>query len=94
MLYNKPATYDHFRLFGCLGYCSTIKAHRDKFSPRSDQCVFIGYPARIKGYKLLHLQTKKIIISRDVFFYEHIFPFKLNTQQDIPVAISDSGLNF
>ena len=29
----------------------------------------------MKGYKVLNLQTRKIIISRDVIFHESIFPF-------------------
>lgn len=49
MLYNKPATYDHFRSFGCLCYCSTLKELRNKFDRRAYQCVFVGYPLGIKG---------------------------------------------
>ncbi|GMJ01127.1 hypothetical protein HRI_003781900 [Hibiscus trionum] len=29
----------------------------------------------MKGYKIYVLQTRSIIISRDVVFHEHIFPF-------------------
>ncbi|XP_019230719.1 PREDICTED: uncharacterized protein LOC109211623 [Nicotiana attenuata] len=39
----------------------------------------IGYPFGTKGYKVLILATKKIHISRDVSFYESIFPFTFNT---------------
>ncbi|KAJ8882407.1 hypothetical protein PR048_014215 [Dryococelus australis] len=30
----------------------------------------------IKGYRLWRLSDKRIIVSRDVRFYEHVFPFK------------------
>jgi len=36
----------------------------------------LGYLATQKGYKLLNLMTNKTFVSRDVIFYEHIFPFK------------------
>jgi len=36
----------------------------------------LGYPATQKGYKLLNLVTDKTFVSRDVIFYEHIFPFQ------------------
>uniref|UniRef100_A0A3Q7GVD8 Uncharacterized protein n=1 Tax=Solanum lycopersicum TaxID=4081 RepID=A0A3Q7GVD8_SOLLC len=35
----------------------------------------LGYVAHQKGYKLYNLVTKSILISRDVIFYEDIFPF-------------------
>jgi len=34
-----------------------------------------GYPHGQKGYKIFNLQTKKISISRDVYFQENIFHF-------------------
>lgn len=63
------------RVFGCLCYSSIISTHRDKFQPRSQACVLLGYPPSTKDYKLLHLTSRKIFISRDVVFYESIFPF-------------------
>ena len=32
--------------------------------------VFLGYKNGVKGYKLWCLETRKIIVSRDVIFYE------------------------
>ncbi|KAH0754817.1 hypothetical protein KY290_025087 [Solanum tuberosum] len=51
------------------------KPHKDKFEPRTQPHIFIGYPFGTKGYKVLDLATKKIHVSRDVQFYENIFPF-------------------
>ena len=55
---------------------STLLSTRHKFNPRATTTVFIGYPHGYKGYKLLDLTTLKTFISRDVKFYEHIFPFQ------------------
>ncbi|GJS58260.1 putative RNA-directed DNA polymerase [Tanacetum coccineum] len=45
----------------------------------SDKCVFVGYAFDKKGYKLFSLNQKKFIFSRDVKFYENVFPFKYNS---------------
>lgn len=42
---------------------------------RSKLCVFLGYTADHKGYNCLHLPTRRIYISRDVYFDENKFPF-------------------
>lgn len=72
-IWKKP-TYSHLRTFGCLCYPIVLKSHRDKFEDRATPHVFVGYFFHTKGYKVLNLATKKIHVSRDVQFYEHIFP--------------------
>ena len=39
------------------------------------ESVFLGYPHGIKGYKVLDLDTNSVYISRDIVFYESIFPY-------------------
>ena len=39
--------------------------------------MFIGYPFGKKGWELYDLESKEIFVSRDVIFYEDIFPFIL-----------------
>ncbi|KAG8486072.1 hypothetical protein CXB51_019444 [Gossypium anomalum] len=54
-------------IFGCPAY-----AHVDngKLETRSIKCVFLGYKAGVKGYKLWCLENRKVVISRDVVFNE------------------------
>ena len=75
VLHGSAPTYNHLRVFGCLGFVATYKQGRDKFQPRARTCVFLGYPLGQKGYKVMDLETHKVYVSRDVVFHEHIFPF-------------------
>lgn len=76
ILSTKEVDYSMLRTFGYLVYASTLSVPRTKFDPRALPCIFIGYPVGMKIYKLYDVTTKKIFISRDVFFFENIFPFQ------------------
>ncbi|KAG8475193.1 hypothetical protein CXB51_031757 [Gossypium anomalum] len=59
-----PSNYSDLNIFGCPAY-----AHADngKLEPRSIKCVFLGYKAGVKGYKLWCPENRKVVIRRDVF---------------------------
>lgn len=74
-LNKKPPSYTNMKVFGCLAFACNPAYTTEKFSPRGVPCVFLGYPATQKGYRLLNLLTMLTFISRDVTFHETIFPF-------------------
>nr|XP_043629816.1 uncharacterized protein LOC122601110 [Erigeron canadensis] len=76
LIYRSKPNLSHLRSFGCLCF-STILNNDDKFSSRSEKCILIGYSNEKKGYKLFSLDNKTVFFSRDVKFYEGIFPLKM-----------------
>ncbi|KAG8483701.1 hypothetical protein CXB51_023428 [Gossypium anomalum] len=55
------------KIFGCPAYAHV---NNGKLEPRSIKCVFLGYKAGVKGYKLWCPENRKVVISRDVVFDE------------------------
>ncbi|KAL2251634.1 UNVERIFIED_CONTAM: Retrovirus-related Pol polyprotein from transposon TNT 1-94 [Sesamum indicum] len=74
---NTDVDLSSLRIFGCSAFCLV---NGDKLDPRSQKCVFIGYPIGVKGYRLwLRNQPGfKVVVSRDVIFNESEMPC-LNT---------------
>lgn len=51
---------------------------KKKISPKSLPYVMIGYSEKHKGFRCLHKNTGKILISRYVVLNELKYPYKLN----------------
>ncbi|CAO2825263.1 unnamed protein product [Amaranthus hypochondriacus] len=81
LLHKKPPTYSAMRVFGCLTLACNPDRNVDKLSARGVPCVFLGYPSTQKGYRLLNLFTKEVFVSRDVQWYENIFPYTFSADQ-------------
>ncbi|GJV27115.1 putative RNA-directed DNA polymerase, partial [Tanacetum coccineum] len=75
MIYRKCPSLSHLRVFGCLCFATLVNSS-DKFGSRSEKCVLLGYSSVKKGYRLYSLDKHQFIFSRDVKFFENIFPFK------------------
>jgi hypothetical protein len=82
LLYSKPPSFSHLRVFGCLAYATNVHTTH-KFDTRAIPSIFIGYPVGRKAFKLFNLSTKKIFTSRDVRFHENVFPYA-STQSALP----------
>ena len=75
----------HLRPFGCIAY---IHVNRGKLNPRVVKGVFLGYPARVKGYKVWLITKKKSVISRNVIFHEFA-TLKTNLQESVEPPKTD-----
>lgn len=75
VLFNKSVDYSRLKPFGCLAYAANTCPHKSKFAERASKCVFLGYVTGQKGYQLYDIESGQIFVSRDVVFFDSIFPF-------------------
>jgi hypothetical protein len=66
---TKPDVF-HLRVFGCKTFAHIPDEKRSKLESKCIPCVFLGYYEGTKAYRLMCLETKRIIKSRDVVFLE------------------------
>ncbi|KAK3034295.1 hypothetical protein RJ639_034099 [Escallonia herrerae] len=97
LLSRKPIgvpNYDHLQTFGCLCYGHMNGKPHDKFTPQSKSGIFVGHPNGQKGYRIYDLESKVIYSSRDVQFFESIFPFadKKDNIADLKACHTPFGL--
>ncbi|MFS7910246.1 putative RNA-directed DNA polymerase [Helianthus anomalus] len=95
LLFGFKPSLNHLKIFGCLCFF-TILTNNDKLEERAEKCVFMGYSNYKKGYKVWSLDQRKFIFSRDVSFYENVFPYKTNLalQKDLENNESLNHSNF
>ncbi|MCH79837.1 retrovirus-related Pol polyprotein from transposon TNT 1-94 [Trifolium medium] len=82
VVYNELPDISTLKFFGSLCYAATLSAHRKKLDSRSRKCLNLGFKFGVKGHVLFDLKTREIFVSRDVIFFEHIFPFQ-NSQDNV-----------
>lgn len=67
----KPSI-EHLRVFGCVGHVCVDSQFRKKLDPKTQKCVLFGYCEDMKAYKMFDPMTRKIVISRNVRFFEEV----------------------
>ncbi|KAL0415279.1 UNVERIFIED_CONTAM: hypothetical protein Slati_3359800 [Sesamum latifolium] len=72
-------SYTNLRVLGCLCYATNTTPHKSKLDTWSFKCIFLGYHSGQKGYRLFNLDSQSYLVSRDVLFYEHVFPYSSHT---------------
>ena len=69
--HGKNPSVDYFCVFGCVSYAHVPKEFCHKLDDKAVKCIFVGYSAESKGYRLYNPTTRKIFVSRDVIFSEN-----------------------
>lgn len=87
MLYAKPPTYDHLKVFGCLCYVSTLSKNRTKFDLEVNLACFFVILFNKKGYKLFDLNTHSVFKYYDVNFHKTIFSFVAHITNPSPDGV-------
>jgi hypothetical protein len=83
---RKPCI-SHMHVFGCITYAMVPDEKRGKLDAKGTKCLFLGYCEGIKAYRLMCVQSKKIIKCRDVEFMED------NTNVGKDLEMHPSGRN-
>src|SRR3954465_1034918 len=69
--FSKKPKLSFLKVWGCDAYVK--KFHPDKIKPKSEKCVFIGYPKETVGYTFYHRSEGKIFIAENGSFLEKEF---------------------
>lgn len=78
---NKKIDLSHLKVFGCLAHSHVPEQQRRKFDAKSKPYTFVGYCEETKGYRLFDRESKKIIKSRNVIFYENQFDMDVDERK-------------
>jgi hypothetical protein len=62
----------HFCIFGSNAWVRIPSKKRKELDPQSTECIFVGYPDSVKGYKLIDPSMDRLIIECSVQFEESI----------------------
>ena len=85
--YGHKPNISHLKVFGCAAYSHVPNTERRKLDEKAQRMCFIGYSKNPKGYRLIDMNTDKIVLRRDVVFNETDFRF-LKRVNDESVTIS------
>lgn len=89
------------KIWGCEAYVKRL--HSNKLEPKSDKCIFVGYPSETKGYYFYNPIENKVFVARNGFFLEREFISKgtsgskvqleevRESQNNIEMPLDDGG---
>src|SRR4051812_19707241 len=60
--FGKEPKLPFLKVWGCDAYVKKLQP--DKLEPKSEYCVFIGYPKEIVGYTFYHSSEGKILVAK------------------------------
>ena len=94
MFWNVKPDVRHMHPFGCLGYALIPKETRTStFEAIAKPCAFLGPAKNHKGWLLLDMSTRAEIISRDVAFFDSIYPYRKQNNNNIFDDINNPTLD-
>ena len=69
--FGKKPKLSFLKVWGCDAYVKKLQP--DKLEPKSEKCVFIGYPKEIVGYTFYHRSKGEIFVAKNGYFLEKEF---------------------
>lgn len=83
----------HFHVFGSEAWVHIPDEKHKASKPKSEKCIFFGYSEDVKGYRLIPLKSKNVIIRRDVKFSKNISAYKPSSANVPPLRVSSTFEN-
>ncbi|KAJ9552657.1 hypothetical protein OSB04_016702 [Centaurea solstitialis] len=82
---RKKPKLSFLKIWGCEVYvkCTTS----EKLKPKSDKCIFVGYPKNSMGYYFYNPSENKVFVARNGEFLEEKFLNQENTRNDVDLQI-------
>ncbi len=68
---GKRPNLSFMRIWGCEAYVKKVVS--DKLAPKSQKCIFVGYPKETKGYYFYNQADNKVFVARNGTFLEKEF---------------------
>ena len=59
---GKTPSLSFLKIWGCEVYVKQLQS--DKLTPKSDKCMFVGYPKETLGYYFYHRSEGKVFVAR------------------------------
>ena len=59
------------KIWGCEAFVKRLQS--DKLAPKSDKCIFVGYPKETLGYYFYNRSEGKVFVARNGVFLEKEF---------------------
>ena len=78
-------------MFGSVVYAHVPDQRRTKLEDKSKRYIFIGYDLKTKGYKLLDLISKMVIVSRNVRVNE-ASEWDWNNLTEVNIEVGESSV--
>lgn len=69
-----------------------MSKNHTKLDPLSRKCIFLGYQHGTTEFLLFDLLSGQIFLSRNVTFFEHVFPYHSVSPSDTSSPINDQSL--
>ena len=71
MWHGRKPSLSFMKIWGCDAYVKKLTS--DKLAPKSEKCVFVGYPKETKGYYFYNRYENKVFVARNGTFLEKEF---------------------
>ncbi|KAJ9546652.1 hypothetical protein OSB04_019195 [Centaurea solstitialis] len=86
---GKKPKMSFLKIWGCEAYVK--RPTSEKLKPKSNKCIFVGYPRTTVGYYFYNPEENKVFVARIGKFLEEKFLSSGNTRKDVDLQIVDEN---